>query len=144
MNQFEPTKLLAKVFSPLKKIPFLPILIDEQLKIYTLFIKPKVFGKMIDVVKFLKSIPDVKTKYHRYGGLEFTIKHAEICHLHGDGLLDVLLNHQKAKELIENTEATQHHVIKNSGWISYQICKTSDLKEVIGIINQAILLRGKT
>ena len=138
---FEPTKFIAKTFSPFKRIPFLPILIDEQLKIFTLFFRPKVFQQMIEVVKWMKELPDIKSKYHKYGGLEFQINGKEVCHIHGDGLTDVSLNKEYAEKLIRTTRAEEHHVIKNSGWISYQITSKTITSELIQIIQQAYDLK---
>ena len=138
---FEPTKFIAKTFSPFKRIPFLPILIDEQLKIFTLFFRPKVFQQMIEVVKWMKELPDIKSKYHKYGGLEFKINGKEVCHIHGDGLTDVLLNKEYAEKLIRTTRAEEHHVIKKSGWISYQITSKTITSELIQIIQQAYDLK---
>ena len=138
---FEPTKSIAKIFSPFKRIPFLPILIDEQLKIFTLFFRPKVFQQMIEVVKWMKELPDIKSKYHKYGGLEFQINGREVCHIHGDGLTDILLNKECAKKLIRTTKAEEHHVIKKGGWISYQITSSTISSELIQIIQQAYDLK---
>jgi hypothetical protein len=141
VSSFDPTKLLAKVFSPLKKIPYLPIVIDEQLKVLTLFFRPKVFKAMIEVVQQLKNTPQVRSKYHKYGGLEFLVYDKEFCHMHGDGLVDVLLNSIKAREEIARTKATEHHVIKNSGWVSYQLAGTDDICELMPILLEAMRLR---
>ena len=86
------SKLIAKLFKHFKKIPLLPNLFDEQLKVITLFFNPKVFANMIELNSWIKSLKNVKTKYHKLGGLEFIVNDKEICHIHGDGLVDVKLN----------------------------------------------------
>ena len=141
---FEPTKLIAKLFAPFKKVPYLPILIDEQMKLFTLFFRPKVFQQMIEVVQWLKELPNVQTKYHKYGGLEFRLHGKEISHIHGDGLTDVLLNRILAQEVIANSQAEEHHVIGNSGWISFQISNETTASELMGIIQKAYELRAKS
>lgn len=141
MSGFEVTKTLAKVFSPLKRIPYLPIVIDEQLKVITLFFRPQVFKVMIVLVQYLKSLPEVKSKYHKYGGLEFLITEKEFCHIHGDGLIDILLTRKVAERAIHRSRATQHHVIKNSGWVSYQLKGKDDIEEVKLVVLEAMKLR---
>lgn len=136
---FEPTKLIAKTFSAFKRIPYLPILIDEQLKIFTLFFRPRVFQYMIEIVQWIKNLPNIETKYHKYGGLEFKINDKEICHIHGDGLVDIILTKKTAAEIILTTKAEEHHVIINTGWISYQIKSETDILELKGIIQQSYL-----
>ncbi len=131
------SKLIAKLFNPFKKIPLLPNLFDEQLKVITLFFNPKVFANMIELNSWIKSLKNVKTKYHKLGGLEFIVNDKEICHIHGDGLVDVKLNKSLKNKFkrIENIE--NHHVLPNSNMISYQIAKNDDLiqiKEIIKIV----------
>ena len=140
--EFEPTKLIAKTFSPFKRIPYLPILIDEQLKIFTLFFRPNVFQRMIHIVNWIKKLPNIQSKYHKYGGLEFQVNGKEICHIHGDGLTDILLNKDLAEEIINTTCAEEHHVITGSGWISYQIKNDTITNELETIIKQAYNLKA--
>ena len=91
--------------------------------------------------KIYTELPDIKSKYHKYGGLEFQINGREVCHIHGDGLTDVLLNKECAKKLIRTTKAEEHHVIKKGGWISYQITSSTISSELIQIIQQAYDLK---
>ena len=138
---FELTKSIAKHFSFFKQIPLLPILIDEQIKLVTLFTKPKVFSIMIDFVKEMKALEHVESKYHKYGGLEFRVNNKEFCHIHGDGLIDIILTKQKANEFIVTEFAVAHHVIKDSGWVSVQITNETKLEKLLIVVQQAYNLR---
>lgn len=135
------TKYIAKHFGAFKNVPFVPILIDEQMKVFTMFFNPIVFSKMIEFVQELKNENAVKLVYHRYGGLEFRAKNKEFCHIHGDGLVDIILNKKESTELIEKGLCEQHHVHPNTGWISYQITKETELKELIYITKKALNLK---
>jgi len=138
---FELTKSIAKKLSFFKNIPLLPILIDEQIKIFTLFFRPVIFSKMIDFVKSIKNFVNIESKYHRYGGLEFRINNKEFCHIHGDGLIDILLDRKTAQTLIENKICSEHHINGGTGWISYQIRNETIVGQVVQIAKCAYKLR---
>lgn len=135
------TKLISRSFGILKNIPFLPILIDEQLKILTLFTKPGVFSSMIKLNQWIKTLDNVQTKYHKYGGIEFTINSKEICHIHGDGLVDVKLNHSLKKEFLFKERVEPHHEHPKSNMISYQLKSNNNLELIKEIIRNAYLLK---
>lgn len=138
---FSPTKSIAKVFRPFKKIPYLPILIDSQIKVYTLFFKPQVFKKMIEINEQIKCLPKVKSKHHKYGGLEYQVNNKEFCHIHSDGLIDVILNRKIANDFIEKDYCEEHHVMPDTGWVSHQINKKTDLTKILEVIYKAYDLR---
>lgn len=131
--KIEFTKSLVRYFSVFKNIPIIPVIIDEQIKVFTLFFRPIIFSKMTDFVKEVKTFENVQAKYHRYGGLEFQVNHKEFCHMHGDGLVDILLTRKIAQELVIHQICEEHHVHPETGWISYPI--TNETKE-----NQLLLL----
>ena len=138
-----PTKIISKVFGKLKNIPFLPIILDEQMKIFTLFLRPNVFAKMIELTQWLKEMEGVRTRYHRYGGMEFTLNGKEICHIHGDGLVDVKLNAQLKQELIGQEGVENHHALPDSHMVSYQITKTAELSVLKSVVLASYLLLKK-
>jgi len=140
---FELTKSIARHFYFLKKIPVLPIIIDEQIKVYTLFFRPAVFSKMTEITAAIKQFEDVESKYHRYGGLEFRIGQKEFCHIHGDGLLDVILNKDIARQLVNDGVCEGHHVHPDTGWVSYPIKIETDVDKVVTIVRMAYDLRKK-
>jgi len=128
------TKTISKNFGFFKNIPFLPIILDEQMKIYTLFFRPQVFSKMIDLTKWIKEHEGVSTKYHKYGGIEFVVNQKEICHIHGDGLVDVILDKKIKEQFIGQNAIEEHHVISGGNMISYQLTKNEDLNLIKKII----------
>ncbi len=134
---FEPTKLIAHTFGWLKQIPFLPILIDEQLKLFTLFFRPAIFSKMIDLTQELRKMEGVTTKYHKYGGLEFMVNDKEICHLHGDGLVDIRLTKKWRNHYVHLNVVEKHHILEESSWVSYQIMKSDNLEIILDVIQKA-------
>ncbi|NQY08929.1 MAG: DUF5519 family protein [Flavobacteriales bacterium] len=132
---------VEKRFRMLKHVPFLPIIFDEHLKIYTMIFRPKVYKKMMAFAERAKQLMYVSTTVHRYGGLQFNIDDKEIGHMHGDGLVDIRLNKYFAGVIISLGLAEEHHVIKNAGWISFQIKRNQDLNVLDKIVELAYALR---
>jgi hypothetical protein len=80
MKNLEITKSIEKSFGFFKHVPLLPILIDEQVKVFTLFFRPSVFSKMASFTSSMKELKNVTAGYHRYGGLEFAVDGFEFGH----------------------------------------------------------------
>ncbi|MBC8112523.1 MAG: DUF5519 family protein [Verrucomicrobia bacterium] len=139
MPEFLFLQQVEKQFRWLKNVPFLPQLIDEQLKIYTLFFQPAVFEKMMQVVAWFKMQKGIKTSYHRYGGLEFRFEGKEIAHLHGNGLIDILFSREIRNQLVSEALVQAHHVNHESGWVSLYLKKNTDMNEVFAVLNRAYL-----
>ena len=70
------------------------------------------------IIEEVSSWPGVESHPHRFGGVEFTIDHREIGHLHGDRLADLPFPTRIRDELIASGRARPHHVLPESGWVS--------------------------
>src|SRR6476469_705422 len=73
----------------------------------------------------------VSEKPNRFGGIELNYKKKELGHLHGDTLADLPFPKLKRDELVNQGLAQPHHVLPESGWISYHIKSEEDLPIVI-------------
>jgi len=142
--KFNAIKIIAKYFGSLKKFTILTQLIDVQLKVFTLFFKPKVFNNMIKLTEQVKKLKDVKTINHRYGGIEFKVNGKEFGHMHGNGLVDILLNKKLAVEFCEKGICETHHVIKHTGWVSLQIDANENWRDAVVLMKKAYNLRRST
>lgn len=129
--RFDAMTFMARSIPRLKKIPLLPILIDEQVKLVTFLFKPSVFYVMSQVTHEVKSWKQISTHYHHFGGLQFNVGNKEIGHLHGNGLLDLKIP-KKLKTAINQLEGIEdHHFLKKGNWISIQIQSDSTPKNMI-------------
>jgi hypothetical protein len=137
----ELTKTIARQFSWFKNIPLLPILIDEQIKVFTLFFRPSTFQRMIRFNALVKSFGGVTANYHRYGGIEFRIANKEICHMHGDGLVDLLISRKIKEEFGINSELEPHHVHPNTGWVSVSLSSNKAYALTIQVAKSAYQMR---
>ena len=71
--------------------------------------------------------PGVDEKPHRFNGVEFRVNGHEIGHLHGERWVDLPFPVRMRKELVALGEAQLHHVVAQTGWVSYPIRGEEDL-----------------
>jgi hypothetical protein len=72
--------------------------------------------------------PGVEEKPHRFNGVEFRVNGHEIGHLHGDRLADLPFPVRMRKELVAEGKARLHHVLPQTGWVSYPIRGEDDVE----------------
>ena len=77
------------------------------------------------------SWPNVTAHPHRFGGVEFQVNQHEIGHLHGDRLADLPFPVRVRRELVAAGRASPHHILPDTGWVSYYIRSAADLAGVI-------------
>lgn len=70
---------------------------------------------------------------HRFGGIEFRVAGHEIGHLHGERLADLPFPVRMRRELVEGGRALPHHVLPDSGWVSYRIHGPEDVPGAIAL-----------
>ncbi len=85
------------------------------------------------IVEAVVSWPGVEAHPHRFGGIEFTVDHREIGHLHGDRLADLPFPKRIRDELIASGRAEPHHVLPDTGWVSRWIRGPEDIPEVVAL-----------
>jgi len=81
--------------------------------------------------------PGISESPHRFGGVEFRLGTREIGHLHGDRLLDVPFPKRVRDELVAGGLARPHHVMPESGWISFPIDAETDVDAAIGLLRRS-------
>lgn len=84
--------------------------------------------------------PGVTVEPHRFGGLEFRFHgKAEVGHVHLGGLTDVPLSRPLRDEVIERGLAHPHHLLKDSGWISYWVRNDDDVEQAVRLLRLSYL-----
>jgi hypothetical protein len=83
---------------------------------------------------------------HRFGGTEYRLGTREIGHVHGDHLVDILFPTKVRDELVAAGRAQPHHVLPESGWISFYLRQESDVAAAIELLRRSfeIALRQKS
>jgi hypothetical protein len=72
--------------------------------------------------------PGVETGAHRFGGVESRVNGHEIGHLHGERMADLPFPVRMREELVAAGKARVHHVVPQTGWISYRIRGPEDVE----------------
>lgn len=78
-------------------------------------------NKIIEIIeKEILSWPYVTAEPHRFGGgIEFHLDKREMGHIHSEGLADILFPTKIRDELVNSGRVKPHHVLPQSGWVSY-------------------------
>ncbi len=78
------------------------------------------------IKKELLSWPNVTAERHKFGGIGFRINKREMGQIHGDRLADLPFSMKTRNELVNSGRVSPHHVMPQSGWVSYWIEKGED------------------
>jgi hypothetical protein len=82
----------------------------------------------------------VSVRPHRYGGIEFRLGKRELGHLHGDRLLDIPFSRPVRDEMVHAGRVQKHHILPESGWVSFIISVASDVDEAISLLRRSFEL----
>ena len=85
------------------------------------------------IVREVAGWPGVTVAAHRFGGVEFRHGRRELGHLHGSRLADLPFPVRVREELVAAGKASRHHILPQSGWVSYYIRDGSDAARVIAL-----------
>lgn len=113
----------------LKHVPLLPHIFDSGLKVISLLHKKNLPDYIDEIENEVRGWPNTTVHTHKFGGIQFNNNNRELGHIHGNGLLDILLSREQKALLMKQYPIQDHHVFKNSGWISFWI-KTSADKQI--------------
>jgi hypothetical protein len=83
---------------------------------------------------------------HRFGGTEFRIGKREIGHIHGDSLVDIPFPKKVRDEIVAAGEANPHHILPETGWVSFYLREEGDIERVIDLLKRSyeIALKQKS
>ena len=94
-------------------------------------------GRSADVLQVVSEAvtgwPEVKAQPHRFGGTEFRVAGKEMGHMHGSRLADFPFPMSIRDRLVKEGKVMPHHVLPNSGWVSFWISSGKDTEAVIGL-----------
>jgi predicted DNA-binding protein (MmcQ/YjbR family) len=79
----------------------------------------------------------VTAQPHRFGGTEYRLGRREIGHIHGDYLVDVPFPKKVRNELIAAGRAEPHHILPDSGWVSFYIRRADQVEQAIALLRQS-------
>jgi hypothetical protein len=73
---------------------------------------------------------------HRFGGTEYRVGKREIGHIHGNHMADLPFPTKVRHQLVAEGKAQPHHLLKDSGWVSFYIKGDGDLPALIDLFRQ--------
>ena len=76
---------------------------------------------------------DVTVLPHRFGGVEFRVGRRELGHLHGGHLADLPFPRRIRDEIVSAGRAEPHHVLPDTGWVSFRIRTAEDVDRAIDL-----------
>ena len=102
-----------------------------------------VSGAAQQIQRAVLSWAGVEAAPHRFGGIEFHIGRREIGHVHGDALVDIPFPTKVRNELVAAGLAQPHHVMPESGWVSFYLRKESDVQAAIDLLKRSCDIAAK-
>ncbi len=85
----------------------------------------------------------VEAAPHRFGGLEYRIGAREIGHVHGDWLVDIPFPTRVRDEIVAAGLAEPHHILPESGWVSFYLRKAEDVQAAIALLKHSYDIAAK-
>lgn len=127
-------KFIIRYLGFLKTIPLLPHAFDALMRMFSVCFRKEITEAMYEVQEELGKENGVTISIHKYGGMQFNYRNKELGHVHGNGMVDVLLNRKRKAELIKRGWVQEHHTFKNSGWITIFLKDRNDAKTAITVL----------
>ena len=96
----------------------------------------------MDMKRFADTITawaGVEASPHRFGGAEFTLGGTEIGHIHHNGMVDIPFNTKIRDQLLAEGKALPHHLLKETGWITFYIRSEADVEAAIWLFRLSYL-----
>jgi hypothetical protein len=100
-------------------------------------------GAKEQITQALLSWEGITAHAHRFGGTEFRVGRREIGHIHGDYLVDIPFPKKVRDEVVAAGRAEPHHVLPQSGWISFYIRQPADVEQAIALLRRSFELASR-
>jgi hypothetical protein len=98
------------------------------------------------VVQQVSSWNGISAEPHRFGGVEFTLEGREVGHIHRNGMVDIPFNTAIRNALITEGKAEPHHLLHDTGWITFYMRSEADVETALWLFKLAYLfhvIRGR-
>jgi hypothetical protein len=97
-------------------------------------------GAREQITKAALSWEGVTAHPHRFGGTEYRLGRRELGHIHGDYMLDVPFPKKVRDEAVAAGRAQPHHILPETGWVSFYITEAADVERAISLLRQSLEL----
>jgi hypothetical protein len=93
-------------------------------------------GAQETITRAVSAWEGVTVQPHRFGGVEYVIGKREIGHIHGDHLVDIPFPKKVRDEIVQAGRAQAHHILPESGWISFYLRQPEDVGQAIALLSE--------
>ena len=100
-------------------------------------------GAQVRISEVVTSWPGVTVQPHRFGGVEYVIGRREVGHIHGDHLVDIPFPKKVREEIVAAGRAQPHHVLPETGWVSFYLRQEADVEQVIALLRESYEIARK-
>ncbi len=92
------------------------------------------------VIETVSAWDGIEAQPHRFGGVEFKLGSSEIGHIHPSmSLVDIPYTRRTRDVLVAVGEAEPHHILPESGWISFWMRGAQDVDQAIRLMRLSYL-----
>lgn len=131
--------LTVRYLGFLKHITLLAWLFDTMWMIWNIAFNRSLARSIEELEAMVASWDGVWVSLHKYGGRQFNYCDKEIGHVHSNGILDIRMSRSLKVPLIASGLAKEHHLFKNSGWISFYIRSEGDLVKAAKLLQTSMM-----
>jgi hypothetical protein len=116
----------SKTFPRLKRSKILTTFFDKLL-LGALFVTDhRVYKNYCAFNKALKTWANVTNVRHQFGGEEYRYQGREICHIHGNGIIDIRWGTQAEKQMLIKSKICENHFIEpETTWTTFYLDKSN-------------------
>lgn len=86
--------------------------------------------------------PGMTANPHRFGGIEFNLDTVEVGHIHSNGMVDIPFNSKIRTQLLAEQKAEPHHLLPETGWITFYIRSVADVEHAIWLMRLSYLFNA--
>ena len=127
---------MARHFAWVPRVmPWVPQIFDGLLMLFALLITPRRFIVQERLWNQILDIPGVSETSHRFGGREAVLQGRELCHIHGNGVLDFILPNGIHVPEALTSHIYPHHVYPDSRWRTLVVNKSINAAAVLTLLN---------
>ena len=131
-------KFIIRYFGFLKAIPLMPHIFDVLMRLHSFCFRREITDAMDKIQEELNKDTNITISIHKYGGIQFNYKNKELGHIHGNGMVDVLLNKKMKSELIAKKWVQEHHTFKDSGWVTLFLKSDNDIEIAVKVLKMSL------
>ena len=100
-------------------------------------------GAQETITRAVSAWEGVTVQPHRFGGVEYVIGKREIGHIHGDHMVDIPFPKKVRDEIVLAGRAQAHHILPESGWISFYLRQPVDVEQAIALLSESYQIARK-